>query len=195
VSPPDAKRAALEGDVVPVILDLDQRPQEISSARDALPFSIVTIWARYWVGSPQAVDPETVADHDVAPLHENDVARAQAIDIPRDPRRPSECSIRVGTYASALVVVVVRDEVLDGVVREEALQLPYNWRRAFVVREDERRLPQLLDDVPPSSSSSGSRHTRASGSDARSAQHSASSMAWTDRRGLEGRLRSNSCGN
>ena len=43
-----------------------------------------------------------------------------------------------------LVVVVVRDEVLDGVVREELLELAVELRRQrLVVRDDQRRHVEL----------------------------------------------------
>ena len=44
-----------------------------------------------------------------------------------------------------LIVVVVRDEILDRVVREEALELAVELRRqSFVGREDQRRALRLL---------------------------------------------------
>ena len=47
-----------------------------------------------------------------------------------------------------LVVVVVADEVVDGVVREEALELLVELgRERLVVREHQRRLAELGDDV------------------------------------------------
>src|SRR5262249_27818745 len=47
-----------------------------------------------------------------------------------------------------LVVVVIADEVVDGVVRKEGLELLEELsRQRLVVRQNERRLAELLDDM------------------------------------------------
>src|SRR5450759_4350632 len=62
-----------------------------------------------------------------------------------------------------LVVVVVRDEVLDGIVGEEALQLSVELSsQCLVVREHERRPPEIPDDVRDCHRLSGSGHAEQS---------------------------------
>jgi hypothetical protein len=56
--------------------------------------------------------------------------------------------VRGGDVRFRLVVVVVRDEVLDGVAREELLELAVQLRgERLVVAHHQRGLPQVGDDV------------------------------------------------
>src|SRR5207247_3491178 len=74
----------------------------------------------------------------VAHLVDLFVARAVLFDVGVAP-----CDVRL-----RLVVVVVRDEVLDGVLREELLELAVKLScERLVVREDERRAPRFSDDL------------------------------------------------
>jgi hypothetical protein len=79
----------------------------------------------------------------------DDVARRpQPVDVLVDRGVLLDVRVARRDVRLGLVVVVVRDEVLDGVVREEALELPVELRRQrLVVRQHERRPPVVGDDV------------------------------------------------
>ena len=98
-------------------------------------------------------------DDDVVALHEaRRRAQPQPVDVLVDRRVLLNVRVGGGHVRFRLVVVVVRDEVLDRVVREEALELPVELRgERLVVREDERRPAVRLDDVGHASSSCPSR--------------------------------------
>ena len=58
-----------------------------------------------------------------------------------------------------LVVIVVRDEIFHGVFREEFLELAVQLRsQRFIMRDDQRRLVQLLDHVGHGKRFAGARH-------------------------------------
>jgi hypothetical protein len=58
-----------------------------------------------------------------------------------------------------LVIVVIRDEVLDGVLREERFELPIELgRQRLVMGENERRPPQGRDDRGDRDGFSGAGH-------------------------------------
>jgi hypothetical protein len=59
-----------------------------------------------------------------------------------------DIGVGAGDVGLGLVVVVIRDEILDRVVGEEALHLAIELRRqSFVRREHERRALRIGDDV------------------------------------------------
>ena len=59
-----------------------------------------------------------------------------------------DVNVAGGNVGFGLVVVVIGDEVLDRVVREERLELVIELRRQrLVVRQDQRRAVHLLDDL------------------------------------------------
>ena len=64
---------------------------------------------------------------------------AHAVDLVVDERVLLDVRVRRGDVRLGLVVVVVADEVLDGVVGEELLELAVELRRQrLVVRDDQR---------------------------------------------------------
>ncbi len=68
---------------------------------------------------------------------------AQAVDVLVDRGVFLDVDVALRDVRFGLVVVVVADEVVDGVVREEALELLVELgRERLVVREDERRLAE-----------------------------------------------------
>ena len=72
---------------------------------------------------------------------------AQPVDVVVDRRVLLDVQIRLRYVGLWLVVVVVGDEVLDGVVREELPELVAELRgERLVVSDHERRLLHLLDD-------------------------------------------------
>ena len=92
---------------------------------------------------------ETDRDHDdVAPAQQR-VRRGvpQPLDLGVDRRVLLDEGVGLRDVGLGLVVVVVRHEVLDGVVRHELAELGRELRRErLVVREDERGPLHLLDE-------------------------------------------------
>ena len=86
-------------------------------------------------------------DDHVAPAEQRRRRRvAQAVDLLVDRRVLLDVEVLGRDVGLGLVVVVVRDEVLDGVVGEERAELVAELcRQRLVVRHDERRALQALD--------------------------------------------------
>ena len=156
------KGATLEGDVVAVVLDLHERPKDVVAIhalalrdRDHL----LAIGHRV----AETVDgADRGDDDDVVALHERrGRAQAQPIDVLVDRRVLLDVRVRRRDVRFRLVVVVVRDEVLDCVVREEAFQLAVQLRRQrLVVRQHQRRPAETPDDVGNRHRLSGSGHAK-----------------------------------
>ena len=119
-----AERAAAELDVVALVLNLDQLAQDVV-ALDALPLLQRQHHAVVGLGRAQAVDARHAGDDDdVAALEERPRGRqAHPVDLVVD--RGLLLDVRVGGrhVGLGLVVVVVADEVLDGVLGEEPPEL------------------------------------------------------------------------
>ncbi len=144
-----AKRPALERDVVPAILDSNQGAEDFV-ARDLLTLGQRDHLLTILDGIAQAINRRDRGDDDhVLAFHETRRrAKAQPVNVLVD--RGVLFNIRVGrrNVRFRLVIVVVRDEIFDGVVREEALQLPIQLSgERFVMRHHERRPPVFTDDV------------------------------------------------
>jgi len=98
----------------------------------------------------EAVDAGDGRDDDhVPPLGQGrGGAVAQALDLVVDGGVLFNIGVGVGDVRLRLIVVVVGDEVLDGVLGEKFPELGAELRRErLVVREHERRAVQLRDDV------------------------------------------------
>jgi hypothetical protein len=88
-------------------------------------------------------------DHHVAPLHQR-LGRRQAhlLDVLVDRGILLDVEVARGHVGLGLVVVVVRNEVLDRVLREELAELGIELRgERLVGGENERRTPEAGDDV------------------------------------------------
>jgi len=141
--------AALERDVVSAVLDLHEGAQNLV-ARDALALSkrdhllLVLHRIAKAVNGGYGCD-----DDDVVALHETRRrAQAQPVDVLVDGGVLLDVRVSRGDVCLGLVVVVIRDEVLDRVMREKALELSVKLsRERLVVGEDERRPAMVLDDV------------------------------------------------
>ena len=145
----DAEHVALEGDVVALIADVDELAHEL--LRVAL---LAGTQGDDHVGIvdrvAEAVDARHGRDDDhVPPLEQARRGRvAQALDLIVDGGVLFDERVRMRDVRLRLVVVVVRDEILHGVVREKLLELAAQLRREnFVVREHERRPLHTLDDL------------------------------------------------
>ncbi len=88
-------------------------------------------------------------DHHVAALEQGDRGpQPQAVDLVVDARFLLDVGVGLGDVGLGLVVVVVGDEVLHRVVREEAPELLVELgSQRLVVREDERRPVHGLDHL------------------------------------------------
>ena len=143
----DAEPPAPEQRVVADVLDVDELPQE-QVAVELLPHGEVDDPLLVLRRRADPVDARHGGDDDdVPPRHERGARRvAEAVDVvvPRGVLLDVEVGLR--DVRLGLVVVVVRDEVLDGVLGEELAELVAELRRErLVVGDHERRPLQLLD--------------------------------------------------
>ena len=147
--PPDAELAAGEVDVVAVVLDVDE-PQEHLVAVDDLAELERDHHLAVVVGRAQAVDARDAGDDDhVVPAHQGAGAgQAEPLDLLVDRGVLLDVDVALGDVGFGLVVVVIADEVADGVVGEELLELAVELgRERLVVRHHQRRLAHPGDDV------------------------------------------------
>ena len=87
----------------------------------------------------------TDATMSIAPLEQRARGRQpQLVQLIVDGRFLLDVNVAGGNVGFRLVIVVIRDEILDGVVREKALELVIELRgQRLVVRQHERRTVDL----------------------------------------------------
>ncbi len=141
--------AAHEIGIRALVLDVDEVPKH-----GVAPHTLALVEAhghRTVVhGRAKAVDTRDRGDDDhVTPLEERPCRRvAHAVDLLVARAVLLDVGVAPSDVRLGLVVVVVRDEVLDGVLGEELLELSIELRRErLVVREHERRPPRVGDDL------------------------------------------------
>ena len=147
--PAHAEGGALEIDVVAGIVDLDEAAQKLV-ARHLLPGAQRDAEAEELLGRAQAVDARDGGDDDdVVPLAQSARRRiAQLIDLVVHRKVLLDIGIGGRDIALGLIVIVVGDEVFDGVFGEKFAELVAQLRRKrLVVRDDERGPPHVFDDV------------------------------------------------
>ena len=147
--PPDPERPPGELEVVPGVLDVDQVPQDVVEVVVAAlleedhPLAVL-------LRAPEAVDRRD-AGHDDNVASREEAARRrvpQAVYVLVDLGVLLDKRIRPRDVRLRLVVVVVGDEVLDGVVREEVGELARELgRQRLVVRDNERGPAGPLDNA------------------------------------------------
>ena len=145
----DAELAANRVRVVALVLHLDEAAHD-GATRQAGALLEVNDEALVLVRVAEAVDAGDGGDDDhVLPLEEGARGRVtQLINLLVDVGILGDIGVGAGDVGLRLVVVVVGDEVLDGVVGEELLELAAELRRQRPVgREDEGRALPALDDV------------------------------------------------
>ena len=101
-------------------------------------------------GRTQAVDARHAGDDDDVLAADQGAGggQAQAVDVLVDEGVFFDVDVALRDVGFGLVVVVVADEVVDGVAREEAAELLVELGgQRLVVRQDQRRLAELGDDV------------------------------------------------
>ena len=109
-----------------------------------------TIFSQVVLGRAQAVDAADAGDDDHVPAQEQRRGRrvAQAVDLVVDGRVLLDVEVLRRDVGLGLVVVVVADEVLDRVVRQELAELVAELGgQRLVVGDDQRGLLHPLDDV------------------------------------------------
>src|SRR6185437_891738 len=144
----DTEGAAAEVDIVAVIEDFDEAAGDVV-ALDALQAVKEEENAVVGLRASEAVDAGDGGDDDaVAALEE--AARGgepELVELLVDGGFLLDVEVAGGDVSLGLVVVVIADEVLDGVGGEEGLELVVELRgEGLVVREDERGPLHLLDD-------------------------------------------------
>ncbi len=145
----DPELAADQVLIVPVVLEVDEAPEDgalvVRLARveheDPVPVLL---------GRAETVDGRDRGDDDHVPARQQAGGRrvAQPVDLVVDRRVLLDVGVRGRQVRLGLVVVVVRDEVLDPVVREELPELPGQLGRERLVRGDDERRPLGLLDRP-----------------------------------------------
>ncbi len=146
---PHAETAAPELEIVALVLDFHELPQDLIAV-DALPAREREQHAVVGFRRAQAVDARDARDDDdVAPLEERSGGgEPHPVDLVVDRRFLLDVGVARGNVGFWLVVVVVADEVLDGVLGEEALELLVQLsRQRLVVDHHERRPVHARDDL------------------------------------------------
>ena len=144
-----AEGAAVEVEVVALVLQLDQGAQQ-ARALDPLAAAQVEDHLGVHLGRADAVDARHRGDDDhVVALEQRPRRRvAHAVDLLVDRRGLLDVGVGARHVRLGLVIIVIRDEVLDGIVGKERLHLAVELRGQNLVGcEDQRRLLHLRNDV------------------------------------------------
>ena len=131
------------------ILDVHQAQQQLLAV-DGLALDQADHHALVIAGRTQAVDARDAGDDDDVLAADQGAGggQAQAVDVLVDERVLLDVDVALRDVGFGLVVVVIADEVVDGVAREEAAELLVELgRQRLVVGQDQRRLADLRDDV------------------------------------------------
>ena len=145
--PAHAECPAAQRGVVAVVLQGDELAQELVAVDVAALDQDLAVGV-VGLGRAQAEDAGHAGhDHDVAPGEQRRGRRvAQPVDLLVDRRVLLDVEVLARDVGLGLVVVVVGDEVLDGVLREVRAELVAELRRQrLVVGDDESRPLQPLD--------------------------------------------------
>ena len=140
--PAHAERAAFEFVVVALVLNLDQLPQNLVAV-DLLALLERQHQTVVRLRRAEAVDTGDAGDDQhVTALEERPGGREpQPIDLFVDDRLLLDVRVGGGHVGFRLVVVVVADEELDGILREEAPELLVQLRRERLVVHHHQRRP------------------------------------------------------
>ena len=144
-----AERAAVKVDVVALVLNVHQTPQELVAPK-FFPFDELDEKPVVALGRTDAIDAaDGRDDDDIAPRQERLRRRVpHAIDLIVDDGIFVDEGIGGGNVRFGLVVVVIADEVLNGVVGKEVAHLAIELRgERLVGSQDQGRLLRMLDDV------------------------------------------------
>ena len=157
---PHAELARLKLDVAPLVLDVDQLAEHLV-AIDHLAERQADHHGAVVLRRAQAVDARDAGDDDhVAAADQRAGGRQpQAVDLLVDRGVFFDVDVALRDVGFGLVVVVVADEVVDGVVGEEFLEFAVELGgQGLVVRHHQRGPLLLLDDVGHGEGLAGAGH-------------------------------------
>ena len=148
-SPRTRNLARANSIIVPLVLHVDQLAEQLV-AIDLLAAPHADDHRAVVVGRAQAVNARDAGNDDHVAATDQRAGRGQPqpVDLLIDRGVFLDVDVALRNVGFGLVVVVIADEVMDGVVWEEILELAVELRRQrLVVRQHQRGLPLLLDDV------------------------------------------------
>ncbi len=143
------ERAAEEIVVVAPVLQFD-KPGEQMRAVDPVALGERQRHLRIGLDRADTVDAGDRGDDDDVAAFENRPRRrvAHPVDLLVQRRFLLDISVGARDIGLGLVIIVIRDEILDRVLREEALHLAVELcSQCFVGSENDRRAPGALDDM------------------------------------------------
>jgi hypothetical protein len=122
--------------VVALVLERDQLRRMSSRSRSS-PSASAEVHPVIALGRAEAVDARDRRDDDHVPSLEERLGRrvAHPVDLVVDERVLLDVGVRLGDVGLGLVVVVVRDEVLDAFSGKNALNSPYSWAASVLFGE------------------------------------------------------------
>ena len=145
----DVEGSALGFEVVAAVLNLHQAAQQRLLLHDfALPEGDGQIFV--FLRTSQAVDAADGGDDDHVPAfgQPGGSAVAHAVDLVVDGGVLLDEGVRGGNVGLRLIVIIIRNEVTHGVVREKLPELCRQLgRQSLVVGDDQRRAVHVFDDV------------------------------------------------
>ena len=144
-----AKFAARKSDVVPLVLNIHQA-QEQFVAVDGLTLGQENHHALVIGGRTEAVDARHAGDDDdvLAADEGGGGGETQPVDGLVDLRVFFDVNVALRDVGFGLVIVVIADEIMDGVPRKEGAELFVELRgQRLVVGQHQRRLTELCDHV------------------------------------------------
>ncbi len=142
-----AERPRVGGVVVPRVLDIDELLQN-AVALDRIPLVQAHQHFAVVLRRAQTVDARHGRhDNHVLAVHQRvGGGKTEALDLLVDGRILLDVRVRLRDVGLGLVIVVVTDEVLDGIVRKEPLQLGVQLSRQRLVVRDHQRRPAVAGD-------------------------------------------------
>lgn len=161
----DTEIATVEIEVVTLIEAVYQAAQEDVAAEHLAPDNVDTVVVE--IGRiAHAVDAGHGGDdnHVLSSAEQGrSGGQTELVDFVVDGQVFFDIGIRRGEIGFGLVVIVVRDIILDGIVRKESLELTVELsRQGFVVAQDECRLVDVGNDVGDGKCLSGARNAKQS---------------------------------
>ncbi len=156
----DSERSAFERKVVPLVLNVHELHQDLVAFPN-LSHLQADHQFKVFLRRTQPVNAAHARhDNRIAPRQEiRSRPQAQLVDFVVDRSVLFDIRIRVDNVGFGLVVVVIADEIFDGVVGKERLEFLVELGcERLVVRENERRLSHVPNDIRHGERLSGARH-------------------------------------
>ena len=146
---PHPEAAPLQLEIVAAIVAIDQRAQDIVALHpiaQAQGNLVLVVFAR---GADAVNAGDRSDDNHVAALQKRtDRLESQAVDLLVELNFLLNIGVGARLVGLGLVIVVVADEILDRIVGKKALEFAVELGgEGLVVRDDQRRHLQLLDDI------------------------------------------------